>query len=173
MRPKLKQVGWQRTSEGVELVLDPRQSVELADPDGAVATLLDLLAMGGRTLTEIAAAVRSTHPAVSDDEVVAAVEALDDLRLLEDDLRTGGMGEKDRLRHFSNLAFFRTFSSLASSAEDMVARLSQSHVLMLGVGGLGSNVLQICAGSAWDASLLSISMWWSRETSRGSLSTAQ
>lgn len=146
MRPRLKQVGWQRTPAGVEVVLDPRESVELADPDGAVVRLLDLLTQGGRTLTELGVAVRLTHPAVCDDEVAAAVEALDGLRLLEDDLRTAGMTEEDRLRHFSNLAFFRTFSSLVCSAEDMVARLRKSHVLMLGVGGLGSNVLQNLCG---------------------------
>ena len=146
MRPRLKQVGWQRTPGGVEVVLDPRESVELGDPEGAVARLLDLLAQGGRTLTGLADALRSTHPAVSDDEVAAAVEALDGLRLLEDEMRTGGMVDEYHLRHFSNLAFFRTFSSLACSAQDMVARLRESHVLILGVGGLGSNVLQNLCG---------------------------
>ena len=146
MRPRLKQVGWQRTPDGVELVLDPRESVELSDPDGAVARLVELLEQRGRTVGELAAAVRSTHPSVTDDEVNAAVEALDDLRLLEDDRRTGGLTDDERLRHFSNLAFFRTFGTLALSAEDMVARLRESHVLMLGVGGLGSNVLQNLCG---------------------------
>jgi len=146
VRPVLKQVGWQRTPEGVEIVLDPRESVELGDSDGAVAGLLELLARGGRTLTELAEALRSTHPMVSDDEVAAAVEALDGLHLLEDETRTGGMDDDDRLRHFSNLAFLRTFSDLDRSAEEMVARLRESHVLLLGVGGLGSNVLQNLCG---------------------------
>ena len=87
-------------SRGVEVVLDPRESVELGDPEGAVARLLDLLAQGGRTLTGLADALRSTHPAVSDDEVAAAVEALDGLRLLEDEMRTGGMVDEYHLRHF-------------------------------------------------------------------------
>lgn len=146
MDPRLKQVGWQRTPEGVEVVLDPRESIELADPDGAVARLVELLAQGGRTLVELAEAVRSTHPSVSDSDVAAAVEALDALCLLEDELRTGGLSAEDRLRHFSNLAFLRTFASLACSAEDMVARLRKSHVLVLGVGGLGSSVLQNLCG---------------------------
>lgn len=146
MRVGLKHVGWQRTSGGVEVVLDPRESIELSDPDGSVARLVELLAQGGRTVAELADALRSSHPTVTDDDVAAAVEALDDLRLLEDDSRTGGMADEDRLRHFSNLAFLRTFGSLACSAEDMVARLRESHVLMLGVGGLGSNVLQNLCG---------------------------
>jgi molybdopterin/thiamine biosynthesis adenylyltransferase len=71
---------------------------------------------------------------------------LDSLRLLEDTDRMDGLTEAQRLRHFSNLAFFRTFSSLDTSAEDMVRRLRSSHVLLLGVGGLGSNVLQNLCG---------------------------
>lgn len=144
--PKLKPVGWEKVDDGVRVVLDPRASVELADTDGAVTRLLELLAEGGRSIAELTDALKSTHPSGSEQEVTAAIDVLDGLLLVEDERRMGGLSEAERLRHFSNLAFFRTFTNLDMSAEDVVRRLRGSHVLMLGVGGLGSNVLQNLCG---------------------------
>ncbi len=146
MIPKLKQVGWERAGDGVAIVRDPRESVEIADADGAVARLLELLAEGGLPLPELLSALALTHPRSTGPEVETAIEALDALRLLEDERRTGGLTESERQRHFSSLAFFRTFASLDVSAEDLIRALRASHVLVLGVGGLGSNVLQNLCG---------------------------
>jgi molybdopterin-synthase adenylyltransferase len=130
--PKLKPVGWEKVDDGVRVVLDPRASVELADTDGAVTRLLELLAEGGRSIAELTDALKSTHPSGSEPEVTAAIDVLDGLLLVEDERRMGGLSEAERLRHFSNLAFFRTFTNLDMSAEDVVRRLRGSHVLMLG-----------------------------------------
>lgn len=146
MIPRLKPAGWERVADGVRIVLDPRETIELADPDGAVTRLLELLGEGDRTVSQLAAEVARSHPAVGEADVTAAIEALDGLRLVENADRACRLGEEERLRHFSSLAFLRTFADLGSSAEDMVAKLRASHVLMLGVGGLGSNVLQNLCG---------------------------
>ena len=146
MIPKLKPVGWESTEGGVRVVLDPRASVELADADGAVTRLLELLAEGGRSIPELAGALARSHPGSSESDLAVAIEALDGLYLVEDERRMGGLSEAERLRHFSNLAFFRTFTNLEASAEDVVRKLRASHVLVLGVGGLGSNVLQNLCG---------------------------
>lgn len=146
MIPVLKPLGWEPIEAGVRVVLDPRESIELADADGSVAALLSLLAEGQHDVDGLYSALNPAFPAVSRSDVLNAIEALDELRLLEDRDRTGDLTEAERLRHFSNLAFLRTFSNLASSAETMVRRLRDSHVLMLGVGGLGSNVLQNLCG---------------------------
>lgn len=146
MIPVLKPLGWERIPSGVRLVLDPRQSVELGDEDGSVAALLVLLAEGKRDPAALAEAMRENFPAVSDRDVLDALEALDALHLIENRAQATGFTEADQLRHFSNLAFLRTFSTLDASAEEMVCRIRDSHVLMLGVGGLGSNVLQNLCG---------------------------
>ncbi len=146
MIPRLKPAGWERGDDEVRVVLDPRASAVLTDTDGAVTRLLELLAEGGRTIPELAAELARTHPGCAESDVAAAVEALNELRLVEDERRMGGLSETERSRHFSNLAFFRTFTSLDTSAEDVVRRLRASHVLVLGVGGLGSNVLQNLCG---------------------------
>ena len=146
MVPVLKPLGWERVEAGVRIVLDPRESIELADEDGSVAALLTLLAEGRHDIDGLYRALNSAFPAISRGDVLDAIEALDELRLLEDRDQPGDLTEDERLRHFSNLAFLRTFSTLEASAETMVRRLRDSHVLMLGVGGLGSNVLQNLCG---------------------------
>ena len=146
MIPVLKPLGWEPIEAGVRIVLDPRESIELADEDGSVAALLRLLAEGRHDVDGLYHELNPAFPAVSREDVLDAIEALNDLRLLEDRDQTGQLTEDERLRHFSNLAFLRTFSTLEASAETMVRRLRDSHVLMLGVGGLGSNVLQNLCG---------------------------
>jgi molybdopterin/thiamine biosynthesis adenylyltransferase len=142
----LKPLGWQRIESGIRIVLDPKESVELADEDGSVAALLTLLAEGRHDVDGLFHALNPAFPAVSREDVLDAIEALDELRLLEDRDQTGDLTEAERLRHFSNLAFLRTFSTLDASAETMVRQLRDAHVLILGVGGLGSNVLQNLCG---------------------------
>jgi molybdopterin/thiamine biosynthesis adenylyltransferase len=144
--PVLKPLGWEPVESGVRIVLDPRESIELVDQDGSVAALLALLAEGRHDVDGLHHALSSTFPAVSRDDVLDSIEALDELRLIEDRDRTGDLSEGERLRHFSNLAFLRTFSTLEVSAEAMVRRVRDAHVLVLGVGGLGSNVLQNLCG---------------------------
>ncbi|HEX8305606.1 MAG TPA: ThiF family adenylyltransferase [Jatrophihabitans sp.] len=146
MIPVLKPLGWESIESGVRIVLDPRESIELADEDGSIAALLTLLTEGRHDAAGLYHALNPAFPAVSREDVLDAIGALDELRLIEDRDRTGDLTEDERLRHFSNLAFLRTFSTLEASAETMVRRLRDSHVLMLGVGGLGSNVLQNLCG---------------------------
>jgi molybdopterin/thiamine biosynthesis adenylyltransferase len=146
MVPVLKPLGWEPIEAAVRIVLDPRESIELADEDGSVAALLTLLADGRHDVDGLYRALNAGFPTVSREDVLDAIEALDELRLIEDRDRTGDLTEAERLRHFSNLAFLRTFSTLAASAETMVRRVRDSHVLVLGVGGLGSNVLQNLCG---------------------------
>lgn len=146
MVPVLKPLGWEPIDAAVRIVLDPRESIELADEDGSVAALLTLLAEGRHDIDGLYRALNAGFPAVSREDVLDAIEALDELRLLEDRDQAGDLTEAERLRHFSNLAFLRTFSNLAASAETMVRQVRDSHVLVLGVGGLGSNVLQNLCG---------------------------
>ncbi|GAA3107380.1 hypothetical protein [Nonomuraea salmonea] len=136
MRPRLKTLARERVGHELRLVYDPRDRLVLTDPDGTVEKLLDLLEEGGRTVEELAAELSLP---VSD--VSAAVKALDAERLLEDGDHLGLLGQEDAERHFSNLAFFESFGTLDRSREDVLRRLRESHVLVLGTGGLNSNTI--------------------------------
>ncbi|MEV0822426.1 ThiF family adenylyltransferase [Nonomuraea rubra] len=141
MRPQLKGLSWERDGERLRLVYDPRDQFLLSDPDGSVAKLLALLSEGGRTIGELAD-VLSADVA----EVRAAVTALDAHGLLEDGDRVGGLTAYEAERYCSNLAFFESFASLDRSRVDLQRRLRESHVLVLGTGGLNSTVIQHLAG---------------------------
>lgn len=141
MRPVLKSAVWERVGDQLRVVYDRRDQLLLEDPDGVVEALLDLLATGGRTVAEIAAELR-----IPVDDVSAAVAELDGCGLLEDSDRLGTFTAVAAERHHSNLGFFESFGSLARSREDHQHALRAAHVLVLGVGGLNSTVVQHLAG---------------------------
>lgn len=146
MRPRLKDVAWERDGDRLRVVYDLRNQFVLPDPDGGVQTLLELLAAGGRTTAELARALASRGREVSIQEISEALDLLDDSRLLEDDDRRGFLEAADQERYFSNLAFFESFATLSRSREDFQRDLAQSHVLVLGTGGLNSSTIPHLCG---------------------------
>lgn len=146
MRPRLKGVAWERDGDQLRLVYDIRDHFLLADPDGAVEALLELLREGGRTLPELAATLAGQGRSVPVDDLAAAVELLDVNGLLEDGDRLGRLGAAELERYHSNLAFFESFASLARGREDFQQALRDAHVLVLGTGGLNSNTIPHLCG---------------------------
>ncbi|MFG2059142.1 HesA/MoeB/ThiF family protein [Micromonospora sp. NPDC048930] len=144
MRIGLKDCEWERAGNDLILVCDPSRSVKLDDPDGQVETLLTALRNHPGTLTELRAALAADGLEVSVDELTGALNALDQLRLVRDLERFADRAQAGR--DFSNLAFFELYASLENSESDMQQGVRNAHVLQLGTGGLGSNVLQNLAG---------------------------
>jgi molybdopterin/thiamine biosynthesis adenylyltransferase len=139
-------VVWERAGDELRLAYDRREQLLVADPDGTVADLLELLREGRHTEVELAVALSAGRQPVPVEDVRAAVTLLDDCRLVEDGNRLGRLSAADTERHYSNLAFFESFASLAASREDFCRRLRESHVLVLGTGGLNSNVIPHLCG---------------------------
>jgi molybdopterin/thiamine biosynthesis adenylyltransferase len=146
VRPRLKDVVWQRDGERLRVVYDIRDHFLLPDPDGMVEALLELLAEGGRTVAELAGVFATRGQPVPVGDVAAAVELLDGEGLLEDGARLGRLTGAERERFFSNLAFFESFASLGRSREDFQQSLRDAHVLVLGTGGLNSNTIPHLCG---------------------------
>jgi len=126
--------------------MDHRDHLEIDDADGTVERLLELLRAGGRTIADLSAELSRHGHFVPPDDVVAAVGALDAARLLQDGDRLGTLAPSRHERYFSNLAFFEPFASLDTATEELQSRLLDCHVLVLGAGGLGGNVVQNLAG---------------------------
>lgn len=145
-RPRLKSMVWERVGDDLRVVYDIRDHFVLTDPDGTVETLLELLREGGRTVAQLAEALAGGSGPVPVEDLVAVVQVLDAHRLLEDEHRLGNLSAADGERYFSNLAFFESFASLAVSQEDFQRRLRDSHVLVLGTGGLNSNTVPHLCG---------------------------
>jgi molybdopterin/thiamine biosynthesis adenylyltransferase len=141
LTPQLKDVAWERVGTELRLVYDLRDQFVVDDPDGGVERLVRLLGEGGRTVGELSEAL-----SLPEENVTAAIAALDAEGLLEDGDRRGWLSAEEAERYFSNLGFFESFASLARSREDFQLDLSAAHVLVLGTGGLNSTVVPHLAG---------------------------
>jgi molybdopterin-synthase adenylyltransferase len=145
MIPKLKVLTWERAADELVVAFDPSEQLVLADPSGQVEALFRLLREGTRDTAELAVDLAGRYPDLTMVEVESAIEALDELRLL-DNAQREPLPAAQAERYFSNLAFFDTFASLDRSAEYFQRRLLDAHVVVLGAGGLGSTVLMNLAG---------------------------
>src|SRR6266702_2517955 len=114
VRPKLKDVVWERDGEELRTAYDLRDQLVLADPDGAVEVLLGLLREGGRTSGELAGLMTATRGTqIAEHEIEGALSVFDEHNLLEDGGRLGTLDGAAAERYFSNLAFFESFADLA------------------------------------------------------------
>lgn len=139
--PRLKTLFCAARGDQLVVSVDQRRVVELADPDGRVRRLLELLSEGSR-----APDVLARELGVPEDEVSAAIGSLDGLGWLEDAEAEPVLDAEVRERHYSNLAFLDGFSTLARTSVSMQQKVFAAHVAVLGVGGLGSGVVQHLAG---------------------------
>jgi molybdopterin/thiamine biosynthesis adenylyltransferase len=144
--PRLKPVNCVADGDSLLLSLDPRTRVELADSNGMVRALLVLLREGVRTPSELHDALALRWPEVVQSDVDDALELLDDLGWLENDAAPRLLSDYQRERYSSNLAFFDAFTTLEHGREEIQRRLIDSHVVVLGAGGLGSSVIQNLVG---------------------------
>jgi len=145
-RPRLKSLDCTGRDGKLVVSIDPRQRVELDDPDGHVRLLLQLAAEGSRETSVLIEAFTRIRPEVPATDVVQALEALDGFGWIENLDSPAPLDDTQRERYFSNLAFFDAFTSLDRGREEIQNRLLGSHVLVLGAGGLGSHVVQHLVG---------------------------
>ncbi|WP_238011227.1 ThiF family adenylyltransferase [Dactylosporangium sp. AC04546] len=146
VRPKLKSISVLRRPAEVVLIGRPYELTHLADEDGAVTTLLQVLAQGSRTVAELPTAMRERGFDVTEEEMAAAVEALDQAGVL---LRADGDADLDDAtlrRHASNLRFYDLYSDLRRTSAGFHRAMATADVLLLGAGGMGSGVLQSLIG---------------------------
>jgi molybdopterin-synthase adenylyltransferase len=144
MAVALKHCVWERHGDALVVLLDPRETIELHDPDGQVSELLGVLASGACDPPALCSALAARGIALTLTEAADAIAALDSLGLVEDAAGCPPQHRDQRSRN--NLAFFGLFSSAAVSRAELDRQVRDAHVLILGVGGLGANALQSLAG---------------------------
>ena len=145
LRPRAKRYG--RVLENGRLVLAPDDGITFAipDPEGQVLALLDLLD-GTRTIEAVARELQRWWPPLTVTDVREGVTALAEAGLIEDAAAATLLSARQQERYFSNLAFFSTYATLERSRYSFQEQLLRSHVLILGVGGVGSTLLLNVAG---------------------------
>jgi hypothetical protein len=145
MIPKLKCCVWQRVGDDMAIMFQPHQVVTLADPQRQLEALLRLLREGSRPLDSLCRALAEQFPELGEPEVAEALHTLDGLGFLEDGAAKSPPGWETG-RFDSNLEFFGHFSTLSLSRQELQRRIIDSHVLVLGTGGLGSTTVMNLAG---------------------------
>nr|BFE61914.1 ThiF family adenylyltransferase [Dactylosporangium thailandense] len=143
--PQLKPISVIQRPREVILLRRALEATYLDDDNGGVTALLRVLAEGSRTVAELPAAMRERGFEVTEDEMAAAVGALDDAGVL---LRAGddGLDAATRRRHESNLRFYDLFAGLDRTSAQFHRGMASADVLLLGAGGMGSGVLQSLVG---------------------------
>jgi molybdopterin-synthase adenylyltransferase len=142
----MKECVWEKRGEELIIVIDPREALTLDDTSGHIEALLEELSGRPQTVAELERSFRDRGIDLSRESIESGITGLGALGLIEDGERTlFGDPDVDQ-RHLSNLAFFGAYADLDSSRTDFVRRLRDSHVVVLGVGGGGSAVLQCLAG---------------------------
>lgn len=146
MRPLLKPFLRRRDGENLLLVRDVGEAFEFHDPDGQIETLMTLLD-GTRTPDGVTMDIRGRWSDLTGSDVRDGIAQLDEAGLLEDADAATDLPAAERIRYTSGLNFFSTFATLDRSRYSFQERLRDAHVVLLGVGGLGSSVLLGMAGS--------------------------
>lgn len=116
------------------------------DPTGAVATVLTILAEGKHEIEALPAAIRGHGFEATPAEVDAVLATLDELGLLEVADAEDRLDAATFARHESNLRFYDLFATRQRASADMLDAVRDARVLLLGVGGMGSAILQSLVG---------------------------
>ncbi|MFJ2030857.1 HesA/MoeB/ThiF family protein [Streptosporangium sp. NPDC087985] len=146
MRVALKECEWEATGEDLLIVFDAREAITLSDPAGQVAALLSELRRAPQTAAELSIALDRQGFRLSEEDVSRGLSGLDSLGLVEDADGTGLGDPGEDERHFSNLSFYGTYSALDRHRAAFLRPMRDAHVLVLGVGGGGSSLVQCLAG---------------------------
>lgn len=121
----------------IRLGQGPEYAVEIDDPDGRFALLISFLD-GKHSLEEIVSAV---GPTLSEDEVMKAIKTLYESGHVDETPRDllAMFSEPELSRYAVNMAFYELVAG-SKDASEWQLLLKDSHVLIVGLGGIGSNV---------------------------------
>ncbi len=109
---------------------------EVFDSEGQFARFFDLI-NGQHTLPQLA-----ELSGLTEKEVNEIIQQLDNLYLLEDsETKPNSLSPYDASRWARNLNFLGSYCKLDQNKFELQEKLANAHVLILGLGGLGSHLL--------------------------------
>lgn len=114
----------------------------ISDEGGRISYLLGLL-NGERTLAQITGAFRRRYGEIKQQEIEDILSQLDKHSLIEDAalIPPVSLSSQELQRYQNQLAFFLMFTKNGLSKYDVQARLKNSAVTLIGLGGGGSHIL--------------------------------
>ncbi|MGB5945341.1 ThiF family adenylyltransferase [Paenisporosarcina sp.] len=120
---------------------EPGFSFEIDDESGFLKQLIPLL-NGENNVFDIKREMFEFFPEITEEYISEVINELDENLLITEH----SVISNDNDRHKSNINFFENFSNLKFNSQDLLNRLITLKVGIIGLGGLGSNVLTQLAG---------------------------
>ncbi len=117
-------------------------TAEFGDPNGQLWALANLL--DGRSFPKIINEMQQKFPELSERDIIKGVSILEQEGFVEE--KNLPFEEEISERYKANVNYFSHFSDSKANRFEYQKRLNESTVLLLGLGGGGSNILTLLAG---------------------------
>lgn len=115
-------------------------TTEISDEDDKMWSLVNIL--DGRTINDVVDIMLTKYPDLTEQDIIGAIELLDKEGVIEEGTTINCIKE----RYHSNIYYFSRYLNSFKDSIDIQKRLNETTVLLLGLGGGGSNILTLLSG---------------------------
>ena len=115
-------------------------TTEISDEDDKMWSLVNIL--DGRAINDVVDIMLTKYPDLTEQDIIGAIEILDKEGVIEEDATINCIKE----RYHSNIYYFSRYLNSFKDSIDIQKRLNETTVLLLGLGGGGSNILTLLSG---------------------------
>lgn len=117
-------------------------TTEFEDPEGKLFELVHIL--DGRPIIEVVEHMTHVFPDLTEEDVMEGLNILSAENLIEETPQENLIDLDER--YYPNINYFSRYMLYNQSAVDIQKKISSSSILLLGLGGSGSNILTLLAG---------------------------
>ena len=96
----------------------------------------------GRTINDVVDIMLTKYPDLTEQDIIGAIELLDKEGVIEEGATINCIKE----RYHSNIYYFSRYLNSFKDSIDIQKRLNETTILLLGLGGGGSNILTLLSG---------------------------
>lgn len=117
-------------------------TTEFEDPEGKLYYLVSLL--DGRDIKDIMEIMKSKYPDLTEEDIKDGLDILNHEDLIEE--TNDSLKNHIDERYLPNINYFSRFMHYTESAYKIQKKINDSVILLLGLGGGGSNILSLLSG---------------------------
>ncbi|MGY3186515.1 ThiF family adenylyltransferase [Lysinibacillus sp. TE18511] len=115
-------------------------TTEFEDPENQYWELAKIL--DGRHIDEVVKEMQTLFPSLTEEDVIGGIELLESEGVLEEALPEQEIQD----RYIANVNYFSRFTNTQGNRFDIQRKMNDTRILLLGLGGGGSNILTLLAG---------------------------
>ncbi len=115
---------------------------EFEDPEGKLYELVQIL--DGRDIALIIKHMQKIFPDLTEQDIYDGLDILENEGLIEESTST--LGNMISERYSPNISYFSRFLQYERKASDIQKKIHETTILLLGLGGGGSNILTLLSG---------------------------